>query len=453
MLIEDFEKEIYNNIKEKSNIQNVVAIYYFFRLFNLSSVSKKSFQFIERCFPILVDSTPFLELEFKSISKILSSSELNIDSELEVFEAVVSWLGHKKERSKYAKHLFLKTRLSLLSIPALRFISDKISNFIDDCTFINEVILEKSKNSHTKNFKPVSRYCNQDKFDIIVCVGKQQNSNCFNGAVQNVYSFEANNFKDVTTLPKLEEGKRWSKVVCIKDSIFALSVNSGSLESVSSVEKYTVFSNSWETVAHMLDKRIQYSVCSFMENIYVFGGLLHKRFLNCCSKFTPTDCSFRNIAKMTTARNLPSSAVFEGKIVVSGGNNNGLYLNSVEAYDHIADAWTNMPDMIDGRWNHVTVAMKNKLFVVGGYKATFEVYDSFSGKFILIKPPSNRFIGNLCTQLIATSIGSKLVFFSCFRSKCFLYDVENEVWSDNPCKVIKKKARFSCAKMPRLKKM
>ena len=43
-----------------------------------------------------------------------------------------------------------------------------------------------------------------------------------------------------------------------------------------------------------------------------------------------------------------SSAVFEGKIVVSGGFNNET-LNTVESYDHVAKSWTNMPNMVLGR--------------------------------------------------------------------------------------------------------
>ena len=97
---------------------------------------------------MFVDCTSFLELDLKLISKILSSSELNIDSEMEVFNAVVSWLGHKKERSKYAKYLFLKVRIFLLSDPALNLITEKISCIIDDFAFINKVITEKNNISN-----------------------------------------------------------------------------------------------------------------------------------------------------------------------------------------------------------------------------------------------------------------------------------------------------------------
>ena len=56
-------------------------------------------------------------------------------------------------------------------------------------------------------------------------------------------------------------------------------------------------------------------------------------------------------------------------------------LSSVEVYDHIADTWANMPNMIDHRCNHNLVAMGDKLFVIGH---TCEVYDGSADKFVLM---------------------------------------------------------------------
>ena len=171
MLVEDEGRKKYNLIESKLNIRTVAVLYFISQLFNCSIMSKDLLQFIERCFQMFVDSTSFLELDFKLISKILSSSELNIDSEIEVFNAIVSWLGHKKERSKYTKYLFLKIRLSLLSDSALKLITEKVSCFYDDLTFINEVIRVKNKGPHSKNMKTVSRYCTNNNFNIVFCGG------------------------------------------------------------------------------------------------------------------------------------------------------------------------------------------------------------------------------------------------------------------------------------------
>ena len=65
---------------------------------------------------MVVETKNFLHLDFNLIAKILSSSELNIHSEVEVFNAAISWLNrNSEERSKYSKQLLLKVRFHLLS--------------------------------------------------------------------------------------------------------------------------------------------------------------------------------------------------------------------------------------------------------------------------------------------------------------------------------------------------
>ena len=165
MLNGNIETEVLNLIEENLTITNVVCLYYIPQLFNSSKLSKSPKLLVERCFPMIVNSTSFIELDFKHVAKILSSSELNIDSEMEVFNAITSWLSHDKERNKYAKRLFIKIRLSLLSDHALKFVSEKISYFVEDLSEIKELISKESKISHSNKSKITSRYCNQNNFN------------------------------------------------------------------------------------------------------------------------------------------------------------------------------------------------------------------------------------------------------------------------------------------------
>ena len=72
----------------------------------------------------------FLELNFSFIKKILASSELHIDSELEVLKALEMWIDFNiNGRKQFAKDLLLKVRLNLLSDYALKFILEKTSLF------------------------------------------------------------------------------------------------------------------------------------------------------------------------------------------------------------------------------------------------------------------------------------------------------------------------------------
>ena len=57
------------------------------------------------------------------------------------------------------------------------------------------MINNKNKGLHMSNLKGVSRYCNQDKFNIIVCGGEKKDI-----VVRDVYSIKANNFTSVRNL-------------------------------------------------------------------------------------------------------------------------------------------------------------------------------------------------------------------------------------------------------------
>ena len=167
-----------------------------------------------------------------------------------------------------------------------------------------------------------------------------------------------------------------------------------------------------------------------------------------CVKFSTISKKWNEISEMKEERRYASCVVFEGRIVVSGGhNNNDWNLNTVEAYDHIDNLWTYMPNMIKRRSYHKSVAIKNKLFIVDSlFNKTIEVFDSSSEKFALLQHPSF----NLRLQSIAdvTSIGNKVVIFSNGEGSVFVYDVENEVWSEKSCEATKHVEYLSCASIP-----
>ena len=417
------EKELYKAVEGKINTNYVAALYNFSQLFSSSNASKPPLQFIERCFQMFVDSSSFLELDLKLISKVLSSSELNIDSEMQVFNAVVSWLGHNEKRSKYAKYLFLKVGIFLLSDPALKLIKEKVSCIIDDFPFINKVIKEKNLGPHSKSMKNVCRYCTHKNFNIFFCGGMSSFK-----VVRDVYSVKADELKTVKNLPILKKCRQRHEVILIKGDIFVFGGIDVGFKCITSIEKYSDFSIAWEIIAHLPDERVDFCVSSYMGYAYVLGGCFQQETINSCLMFNPGDCSWKEVAEMNETRCYASCTVFEGKIVVSGGFNIET-LNTVEAYDHVANTWTNMPNMVEERYNHKSVAVKTKLFVVGGNNKTCEVYDSISKKFVLLKSPDYRFINyndySFMYPKAAFSIGSKFYVFHGRKNTYFIYHIEN----------------------------
>ena len=452
------QNEIYEYMKNEINVRNAAIFYYLSKPFNISSLSKISMRVIERCFPMVAESQTFLELKLVHVKNIISSNELNVDSELQVLNAAGDWMSHKlTKRRKYSICLFSMIRLSLLSSPALKYIFDKKSRFRmgRKCA---EIIREIFNNRNPRSYKlsGTSRYCTQDKFNAIVCGGENINTR---NIVNNVCSLEADNLCSVNNLAPMPERRGGLQAVCVKDEVYVFGgvapILDESIEEpnlVQSIEKYSPAANAWEKVADMYDVRVDFCVCSFMNSIYIIGGRrpYSTNVGRSIVEFNTISRTWKEHSRTNVERVKSSCAVFQGKIVVSGGYSYPVE-DRVEVYDHVADSWSEMREMCERRHTHKSVGVKNKLFIIGGVGTPrCEVYDSRLNIFLWLKPHPASFTNNLNYPAGVISIGSKVVVFVQSTGRTLLYDFEDEEWMEKPCEAIKYIKWYSCAKSPQL---
>ena len=94
---------------------------------------------------------------------------------------------------------------------------------------------------------------------------------------------------------------------------------------------------------------------------------------------------------------------------------------------------------INERARHESVAVKNKLFVIGGlYTNNSEVFDSTIKNFTLLKQPTGF---NLCVPHEVITIGSKIYVFKDI-GEVIIYEFENNEWSLKKCQATRGKALF-----------
>ena len=166
------------------------------------------------------------------------------------------------------------------------------------------------------------------------------------------------------------------------------------------------------------------------------------------------------IASMNKSRGHTSSAVFQGKVVVTGSKINrqldtifsSRYSKSVEAYCFHENKWTQLPDMLIARCGHGSVSIGNKLFVIAnevGNKS--EVFDSMTNKFTFIKRIS--LMKNVNYFLSTITIGYKIYVFKVKyfeeneKVSIFCYNVNQNSWTSEEIYNAKCSDYFSCEKV------
>ena len=441
--------EVFENIKDKLKVENSLLLLKIGNVFSLPILYETALCYTHRSFTMVVKTRNFSELDFLNVANILKSSQLLTTSELEVFNAADAWVDYNsKKRSMFAKDLLSKVRLPLLSEHALKFIlQKKTSKFWenDECVkMINDEILKNEENFYGKKscISVTNRYCDQNKFNILVCGGIHRRK--FYGNVNHIDGKDFKNFKLLTLLSKCRD----LQAAVIKDAVYFFGGFGAKLASNFSVEKYSFTTSRVEKICDMHDDRLYYCVCSFMDKIHAIGGSnLDGKIFNYCLEFDPKHCSWKEFAGTMEPRDLSACAVFQGKLVASGGRDPETLdnLETVETFDHVTGKWSRMPGLNFARCQHSSVAVRNKLFVSPGFgHPSCEVFDAVCNKFVVLKSD----VTYTCTGLV--SIKNKLYVFSNKSTAVTCYNVETEEWSETPFEATEGLGGCCIVKIPQL---
>ena len=458
MLSEDHQRKNLTLISKKVKFQSVAIFYQVATCFKLTKIASIALNCIERCFTFINKSHDFLKLDFFSFAKIISSSKLHVDSELEILNAIDYWMSYDyKTRSKFAGYLLSKVRFHLLSDCAVNEALseslslsniDGFSSILGDC-LKNRKKLCQSKPGGSNSF----RYCGQNNFDIAITGGydNQQKK-----ALSNFRKISGSNLNIYWELPPMKTKRRYHRSVCCRGAIYVFGGESSNNVPVIHVERYSLTTNKWEIVADMPDRRIGFSTCAFMKYVFIFGGE-NKRTLDSCFKFDSSSKSWTEVEKMNESKMFVGCAVYQGRVVVSGGC---LYeglntTSSVEAFDPLANKWSRMPSMLESRYGHSSVSIRNKLFIIGGSRGfdtvlLCEVFDSESKRFVFLKQTPTSTTFNLENKVATFSIGRKLVTIGSLSSTALYYDEEKNKWYEKAIQVTDTMYLFSCTLIPKL---
>ena len=455
LIIKDLKYELSENMKDKLNVENALFLFKIADVFSLPILYETTLSYTYRSFTMVTKMQSFLELDFWNVANILKSSQLSVTSELEVLNAAEAWINYNsKERSKFSKDLLSKVRLHLLSEHALKFILGKNSKFcdIDECVeTMNDMLRSKKSFHHKKSCNILTnRYCDQNKFNILVCGGVDFRRVGFKKFSEYINHFDGNDLKNYKQFNLISRGRGLQAAV-IKNAVYFFGGFGPKEVPIVSVQKYSFTTNCVENVCDMYDDRECHCVCSFMDKVYIIGGSnikSNKKTYNYCLEFDTKDCSWKETTRTLEQRDYPACAVFQGRLVVSGGKYAGTlpYLKSVEVYDHVAKKWSYMPSLNYGRCGHSSVAVRNKLFVGPGFAhLSLEVFDTVCNKFVVVK---YKVINRGCVGLF--SIENKLFIFSNLSSAVVCYNVETEEWSEEPFKITEDLHGCCCVKIPQL---
>ena len=350
-------------LKENITTENCIFSYYFADKYQCLELMEESCEFINSKFSSVMKTDNFLKLDIAQVTKWVSSDDVTVTSEEEIFKGIVKWVTHEKtERESDFAKLLNHVRLKSMS-------HDFLFNEL-----INEELVATSK--ETSNFVLRSMKCIFDPFcedaakpprkclerytDVIfVCGGRT--ALCYLPQKDIWYQ-----------LPDMLFEHQNHAVVQYRDKVCIFGGQSVGPGKSRVIEYFLSSTNSWGTV----EGRHKSDVCYCLS---VLDGCIYALFWKAVILYKFDENVCEAVADPPTVRH-GACLVSDKRHLYLVGGRGAFWLASqtVERFDPILATWEEVAAMNEARWNAFGAAMNDKIYIAGGLNVN-------AGGYIVLK--------------------------------------------------------------------
>ena len=403
--------------REMSHI-NCISTFYLAEKYDCDELITNSRRFIHENIVSVAKLDEFLHLEAKEIEKWISSDDITVKEEADVFKIILDWVNHRESERKTAfEELFGHVRLGFLSRD---YLEDVVTNelvrenfacvkLVMDAamkiaTFADEDHLPQSPRKGLETRVIVAR---GGKYTFCYIPKEDQWKRLPDGTAElEASTSKMIKFRDqLFTFSNSKGSERYdpifndwsalkshvdsSNVAVVKGEIYAVQVNT--IYESTTITKYNVELCKWEIVNLSFDKdcRVNTCVVAAGRHLYMIGGWKnpHTCFAE-CNRFDTVEKKWEEIAGMQEERIGPFGVATREKIFVAGGVSRAKSLNSSEMYDISTNKWQLFQCLNVPRYFGSMVQLSGKLYVLGGLKKSnvnelsVECFDTAEDKWI-----------------------------------------------------------------------
>ena len=377
-------KEVSSNfIIQSLSSSNCFMAYYLAVNYRCFELQEKARDFIYANFTRVVEHEDFLNLTINEVEEWISSDEIRVRGEEDVFEAIVKWVEQKGsgEREKFFE-LFRHVRLIYLSrnyvlndiLPHPLITNEKA------CTaFVLDTIKHVSCGSEECFFAQAPRNCLKTAEDCLVVSG-----------VTKTLCYVAHEDKWYQMADKAKSRYLYSASAYHGK----LYINHGTGVDYA-IERFDPAVNSWAPLTSYSGEMSHYfaAVVYFQGFLYVIGGKQNGEVANCVHKYSPDTNLWQEVAAMNVSRFSPRAVADEDTIYAIGGQKNDQILDVVERFDSKMNSWCRVASMLEKKLLPCVAILNTRVFLFGGYtsirppqvSSSIEMYDPTSNMWTAIQ--------------------------------------------------------------------
>ena len=392
-------------LEKQMSSYNCISTIHFAEKYRCEELVLRSTKFIQDNFTSVAKSDEFLNLEAEEVEKWISSENILVAAEEDVFRIILNWIEqNKRERKDKFEQLFRHVRLVLLSRDSL--FSDVVTNELVTEHFsilrrVTDAIKSVSAATEDAQIQPARRRL--ETHAIVVRGGKT--TYCYlpendewkrlaDGLSQDRdHTTQLIKFRDqLYSFPRRRyaETERYDPVFNSWTSLqlsppfekLSLAVLNGKIHAIYRpnyqsppvIKRYDIESCAWETLTSSQDFHYRDGSCvvALSNCLYVLGGLSNK-----AGKFDTAKGKWEEIASMQTRKSSAFGVATQGKIFVCDAS------LSCEVYEVPTNEWQTIASSNNYSFRlRCMVCLNEIVYVVGSVR---ECYSSQPDEMIVVK--------------------------------------------------------------------
>ena len=422
---------------------NSIMAYYSSVKYQCSDLREAAKSFILANFMAVSKSDDFLNLNLEQVEEWISSDEVVIKGEKEVFMAILIWTEHNTERKQSFYNLFRHVRCHYVSrsflttvilqhefvrgqkecldlvVDAMKELSDetgaqfwkhsprKCLNTPDDAVFVcggengENVLCYLPFQRRWYNLKDIPSRRKPNAFASTTCQGRLYviggNLIPFGDVPAQCYDPLLDVWSSINSFP---EGLNFTAAVSFQGLVYVIGGENNSGNRLRTVKQYDPSTNLWQEASPLSNARSSVCVVADESYIYAIGGYTSspsEKCLDIVERFDPKFDSWNRIAPTQAKRRGAAGVSLRNKIFVFGG----VDLSGgcpCEVYDKETNVWTAIANDIAPRYYASAVCIKGIIFVVSKFgvnqndsqRETLQVYDVEKNEWRLCLKLANK---------------------------------------------------------------
>ncbi|XP_022810562.1 kelch-like protein 2 [Stylophora pistillata] len=417
-------------LQQKMCATNCISTFYFAEKYDCEELVSDSKSFIHENFASVAVMDEFLSLEAKEVERWISSDEIVVEAEADVFQILQKWVEHDKSERKAAfEELLRHVRLDfvsrdyLLNVVTNELVRDNagcfrlVSDAIKQTTFSSDDNLSQSprKGLDTRAIVACGEeyaFCYVPQKDEWKRLPNRLAKEQFNNLSTNMIRFRdqlfmfhywgrSERYDPVFNGWSSVPFDIWQdKVTVIGGELFSIDQTFKKIKGVkklsktTTIKKFLVESCSWKQF-HSSSECYRKESCVIGSGnfLYLLGGKFPRtsQYVAKADRFDITEKKWEEITDMQQARGGAFGVATQENIFVAGGaDKENTVLITCEVYNVSSNEWQLIANLNVCRTHGSMVCHGGTLYVLGGFDQTkenpeysVECYDSTQGKWIV----------------------------------------------------------------------